>query len=338
MSSTLSLTIIMFVRIVLAADIGGTVLRAALVSEDGRVHARVALPSQPREGPAALVERLLVALGRVLEEAPPGARASVGAIVLAGPGPLSAASGELLDPIAPFDRRYDRLPLVHLVQERFALPCVLARDTVVAARGEASIGAARGSADFVYLTVSTGIGAAVVSGGRLIAGADGLAGELGHMPATEANVVCPCGALGHLEAIAGGYAIGRLATEMALAGRGDSLAQLVRQAPDHTLTAADVAAAANGGDPIAAAILGRAQRAIAAAVVGYVNAFNPTLLVVGGSIARAGGATYLAALENDVRLRAIPTAARRVSVVSASLGDDAGLAGAAAIARDCGYV
>lgn len=316
--------------IILAADIGGTVLRAAVGAADGSLRARLAGPSRPEDGPESLVERLVDLLDRVREMAG-GVTEEVAGVVLAGPGPLSPARGELLDPIAPFDWRFNRYPLAARVGESLRLPVRLERDTVAAARGEAALGAARACRDFVYVTISTGVGAAVVSDGMLLRGADGLAGELGHMPATELDEPCPCGASGHLEAIAGGYAIGRIGTREGESGRSAALAIALRANAGRPLTAADVAAIAEAGDPVARAIVERAREAVAAAVVGYVNAFNPSLLVVGGAIARAGGEAYVAALRTAIDAHAFPTAARRVEVLPAALGDDAGLIGAAVI-------
>jgi glucokinase len=154
------------------------------------------------------------------------------------------------------------------------------------------------------------------------------------MPATELDEPCPCGSSGHLEAIAGGYAIGRIGTREGETGRSGALAAALRANAGRPLSAADVAAVAAAGDPVARAIVERARAAVAAAVVGYVNAFNPSLLVVGGAIARAGGAAYVEALRTAIDAHAFPTAARRVKVLPAALGDDAGLIGAAVIAAE----
>ena len=316
----------------LAADLGGTQLRTAVVAADGQIVVKEAVATHPEDGPDAVIERLVRGLESVRDAVPLEVRRSIWVGVVAGPGPLSPASGQLIDPILPFDRRFDRLPLASIVAERLDMPILLERDTVAALLGERAFGAAKRSRDCVYVVISTGVGAAVMSAGKVLEGPDGLAGELGHVTVSEANDLCPCGARGHLEAIAGGYAIGRVAELEVVAGRSPALAAIKRREGGRPLTAADVAEAATRGDKVAIAIQLRARNAVAAAVSGYVNAFNPSLVVLGGSIARGGGSAYLEAIRSAVDGSSFPTAARRVSIVTATLGDDAGLVGAVPIA------
>ena len=178
---------------------------------------------------------------------------------------------------------------------------------------------ARGLSDFVYLTVSTGIGAAVFARGAPLAGADGLAGELGHTPATEAGIRCGCGARGHLEALAGGDAMARIAEARLRRGYSGPLADY-RRRTGRPLTAADLTQAADAGDLLARSILDRGRRAIAAAVIGFVNAFNPQAVIIGGSVAQAGGAAFIHLIRTAVDKGSFPTAARRVSIGLSALG------------------
>lgn len=313
---------------VLAADLGGTRLRCAVVSSTGRILARDEMPTRPEEGPERVVDRIVGGLRAVRDAAPAGVRSSIVGAVISGPGPLLPASGRLIDPILPFDERFAGLELARLVERAIGLPVRLDRDTVVAAMGEHAFGAARGERDFLYVTVSTGIGAAVFAAGRILRGADGLAGELGHVPVTEAGDPCTCGARGHLEAIAGGYAVGRIAEREAADGRSLALAAAARTGP---LGAREVFAAAAAGDAVAIGIRDRAT-AVVAAASGFVNAFNPACLVLGGSIALAGGEDYLDRIREAIAAGSIGAAARRVRVVAAALGADAGLLGAVPLA------
>jgi predicted NBD/HSP70 family sugar kinase len=125
--------------------------------------------------------------------------------------------------------------------------------------------------------------------------------------------------------------MGQIAELEVAAGRSSELAALKRHLGGRSLTAAHVAEAAVGGDETAIAIHLRARNAVAAAVSGYVNVFNPSVVVLGGSIALAGGLAYLEAVRSAVDASSFPTAARRVSIVLARLGGDAGLLGAVPI-------
>ncbi|MFI5255082.1 MAG: ROK family protein, partial [Candidatus Limnocylindrales bacterium] len=195
-----------------------------------------------------------------------------------------------------------------------ALPVAVDRDTRVALVAETAFGAAIGVRDVVYLTVSTGVGGAVLSDGQPLIGPDGTAGELGHLCVELDGPPCGCGARGHLEALASGTAIARLARESG--------------AFDAGVSARDVAAAEAAGDAVAAAIMGRARRAFAAACVSIVDIFDPELVVVGGAVARNQGDRWLDPAREQVKLHAFRSPGRRVRIVPARLGADVGLIGA----------
>jgi glucokinase len=286
---------------VLAVDLGASNVRTALVDAAGTIAHRYAT----RTDPADPVGSLLGCLRRTSAAA--GAGPVAVAVAALGPLDLAAGALELESTLLP---GAEPLPITGPVAAATALPVVLERDTVVAALGEAAYGAARGVADFLYLTVSTGIGAAVVSGGRVLTGAHGLAGEVGHLPVDPAGPACGCGLTGCLEVLAAGSGI-------AAAAGADARA---------------VAAAAEAGDPAATAVLQRARAAFAATLVGLVNAYDPALVVVGGSVARGQGDLLLGPARAAVRRHAYGRAARSTPVVPAALGDDAALAGGAALA------
>jgi glucokinase len=201
------------------------------------------------------------------------------------------------------------------------------RDTNVAALGELAFGAAIGVSHFLYLTVSTGVGGSIVSDGRIFGGADGFAGELGHVP-VGGDEPCACGATGHLEAIASGVGIARAGREALAAGRSTFLAARASIVGLNELTARDVAEGAVAGDEGCRAVMERARAAFAAAMVGFVNTFDPELVVVGGSVARGQGDRLLEPARRAVETTALRGPRDRVRIVEAVLGDDVGLVGA----------
>jgi glucokinase len=249
-------------------------------------------------------------------------------IGISSPGPVDPRTGTVLEPpnLGP---DFHDVQLAAPVSAAQGLPAFLDRDTNVAALGEHAFGAARGIEDFVYLTVSTGVGGAVFTAGRLLRGADGLAGELGPVPVEMDGARCGCGGVGHVEAIASGVALAREARALVLAGRSPFLADRARSLPaDEELSAKDVAEGALAGDPASQELMDRARRALATACVGYVNAFNPRRIVIGGSIAAAEGDRLLEPIRAAIARDAFEVMARGVRVVPAALRGDVSLAGA----------
>lgn len=293
---------------VLALDLGGTWTRAAVVLPDatlvGRGHTRT--PRTAAEIVSTAAGLLRAALYAEAAAASAGGAARVTAIGISAPGPLNPHTGVLIDP-PNLDRSLWDFGLGPAIADALGLPAYLERDTQVAALAEGAFGAARGLTDYVYLTVSTGIGGAIVSDGRLLRGPDGLAGELGHMTIDVNGPVCGCGARGHLEALASGTAIAR---EFGVED------------------AREVAAAEERGDERAREVMERARQAFAAAAVSIVDVFNPQRIIVGGGVATGQGDRLLEPARKQIREHAFKHQAARVELVPAALGDDVGLVGA----------
>src|SRR3954453_3280398 len=299
---------------VLALDLGGTQLRSAIALPGGTLAARRA-EATPRAGDA-MVEAATRALGAALDDATHLGVARPTDLGISAPGPLDPDEGVLIDP-PNLDRQLWGFPLASALGEALGVEAALERDTQVAALAEGEFGAARGIADYVYVTVSTGIGGGVVIDGRLMRGPDGLAGELGHLSVDIDGPPCGCGARGHLEAISSGTGIARAARER---GLGD-------------VSAAHVAALEDAGDETATQIMEYARRAFADALVAIVNIFNPTRIVVGGGIAIGQGDRLLAPAREAVRTLSFKRQAARAEIVPAQLGDDVGLIGALSLVR-----
>lgn len=309
-------------------DLGGTRIRAAVVLPDGTRIARNDRPTPSDRGPRAVVVACRDAAHQARAEAPSEIAAEIAGIGVCSPGPVDPSSGVILEPpnLGP---RFRDIPLAAELAASEDLPAFLDRDTNVAALGEHAFGAARDCDDFIYLTVSTGIGGAIVTGGQLYHGPDGLAGELGHVPVSLDGPRCGCGGIGHVEAFAAGVSLARFADELVAADGSPFLAQRARAlAPGEALSARDVAEGSLAGDPACSELMTRARRAIATACVGYVNAFNPHRIVIGGSIAEAEGDRLLEPIRATIASEAFEVLARRVRVVPAGLGADVSLAGA----------
>jgi glucokinase len=308
----------------LALDLGGTQVRAAVVTTPGRVGSAVRIPTPVDEGPDAVVEACVTALRQAW--ASEGAHVRPAAIGICTPGPVDPFRGVVVDPpnLGP---RFRDVPLRDRVAASLGLPAVLDRDTQVAALAEGRLGAAVGATDYLYITISTGIGGAIVSGGRLLRGPDGGAGEVGHIVVDRTGPRCGCGATGHLEAISAGVAVARAGREAAESGRSPALRRAVA-AHGASFGARHVADAEAAGDPVAAAILADARDAFARACVSFVDLFNPEVIVVGGGLVLGDAARWLGPANERVRREAFRLAGRRARIVPARLGDDVGLVGA----------
>lgn len=311
---------------VLALDLGGTQIRAAVVEDGGVVVAANRRRTPVAAGGAAIVKACVDALAAARDAciATLGERSFVG-IGISAPGPVDPVAGMILDPpnLGP---SFMEIPLASLVGEALGLPAFLDRDTQVAALAEGRFGAAAGCADFIYVTISTGLGGAIVSDGRLLHGPDGTAGELGHLMVDRDGAPCGCGMRGHLEGIASGSGMARSARAAAKRGESDLLATLVRE-HGPAFGGREVAAAAEAGDPVAAAIMAGARDAFAVSCVTLVDVFNPSLIVVGGSVAAGQGEQMLAPARAAVAAGAFRRPGARVRIVPAALGDDVGLVG-----------
>ena len=277
------------------------------------------------QGPAAILRACVEALTAARDGAPREIREAIVGVGISSPGPVDPWRGIVLETPNMGPDFYE-VPISAEVGRALDLPAFLDRDANVAALGEMAFGAARGCLDFIYLTVSTGVGGSIVSEGRIFHGPDGTAGELGHTPVAM-DGLCGCGGVGHLEAFLGGAAMARIARQAVAEGRSPFLTALAEHDGVDSIDARDIAEGEDSGDETCHAILERGRRAFAVACVGFVDALNPTRIVVGGSISDAQGARLLYPARAEVAATAFKTPRSRVQIVQAELGPDVGLAG-----------
>jgi glucokinase len=308
---------------VLALDIGGTKLATGVVDQSGRVHSFHAAPSEPQRGPDDGLERLFELGRRSIADA----GLEVGAVGIGCGGPLDSEGGVLLRPLHLPGWR--DVPVVALAEEAFGRPAALENDATAAAAGEHRFGAGAGARHMVYLTLSTGVGGGVIVDGRPYRGAMGNGGELGHVTVDWNGRRCRgCGRNGCLEAYASGTSIGERAAEaVASSDRQSMLAALERP------TAADVAAAARDGDPLAVELWDETVAALACGLTSIVNLFEPEVVVLGGGVTRVGE-QLLTPVRAEVEANAVRPDGSPLAIVRSALGDVVGIVGAAAIVFD----
>jgi glucokinase len=249
------------------------------------------------------------------------------ALGVGAPGPMDPVAGVLLAP--PNLPGCENLPLAAIFRDLYPGAEVhVENDANAAALGERRFGAGRGVDDLCYITISTGIGGGIVAGGRLVRGAAGTAGEVGHMVLEPDGPACHCGLHGCWEALASGTAIARAAAEALASGAGDGIRAAAGEgAPD----ARAVSAAAAAGDPAALRIVSAAVRYNGLGFCNLIQTLSPARIIVGGGVSRAWD-RYVAPAAAWARANAFARPGRMCAIVPADLGDDVGALGAVAVA------
>ncbi len=309
---------------ILAVDLGGTQIRAALCDASGQIYRRIARLTQALEGREAVLERIATTIAEAAEGTPFN---EIAGIAIGAPGPLNPVTGIVLN--APNLPGWQNVPLRGFISERFGRPTFLGNDANLAGLAEATYGAARGVRDVIYLTISTGIGSGIITDGRMLLGAEGLAAEAGHMIVLPDGPVCGCGARGCLEALAAGPAIARDVVTRIKAGKKSRIPKLV----GGDLTRVDarvINEAAQTGDKLAIAAFRRGGTYLGIGIANLLRLFNPRMIVLGGSVAKAGS-LLLQPMREAMQAHTLPIYWEGLSIVPAALGDDVGLLGAAAL-------
>ncbi len=300
-------------------DLGGTQVRTALMRADGELLARAAERTDLAGGPRAVVGQIRRLVDAVTQGVAPERLAGVG---VSSPGPLDNVTGVVLS-ISTMPGWID-IPLVAWLNEALQRPVVLENDGVSAAIGEWRLGAGRGLSDFVYVTVSTGIGGGVIAGGQVLRGRRSMAAHIGHMTTQPQGETCTCGNQGCWEAQASGTTLGQRARRLAPT-RPDSL--LARIGPE--LNGGHVTEAARAGDALALELMAQEAEELGIGIVNLLHIFSPQAVVMGGGVS-AGFDLLKAGIDVQVQRRALPPF-RDVPVVPAALGANAGLVGAASL-------
>jgi glucokinase len=304
-------------------DVGGTRIAAGLVERKGHIVREVKLPTPKEAGPFAIVDSIVGAVGDITNGVHPSEIAGIG-IGLPAQIDFMRQSVEYCTnlPLAGIDMR-------GLVMSRLKYPVTIDNDGHTAALGESRFGAAKGLKDFIMITLGTGVGGGVFISGKIYRGSRGFGGEVGHMVIVVDGPECPCGGRGHLESFAARPAIVREARAAAASYKGSSITKHAQGDVDN-ITAETVIKAANSGDKAAVEIMSRVGDMLGESLVGLVNLLNPQAVIVGGGI---GESCPLVSERAAACIAAEALAGRRdVRVLIAELGNDAGVAGAAALA------
>ncbi|MDN4481107.1 ROK family transcriptional regulator [Demequina muriae] len=298
-------------RVVLGVDIGASHARIAIADLSGALLGQDSVAMEVAEGPEAVLGWVTAAATELL--ATHGAADGLLAIGVGLPGPVEHSSGLPIDP--PIMPGWDRYDVPEHLGRRFGVPVLVDNDVNIMALGERDM-SWPGVDHFIFVKVATGIGSGVISGGYLQRGAQGIAGDIGHVYVPSGkDVVCRCGNFGCLEAIAAGPAIARQLRESGL----------------DVETSADVAALVKAGNTTAIQAVRAAGRLIGEVLTTCVSLINPAVIVLGGSIAHAGE-HLLAGAREVIYMRSMPLATGNLQIAQSRSGANAAIQGASMLA------
>ena len=296
--------------IVLAADLGATHSRIAVADLGGKIIAEAAANMDIASGPVQVLGWVEETFDRLLEESDQQ-QSNVLGIGIGLPGPVEYAEGRPVSP--PIMPGWDGYDVRGHFGGRFDVPVLVDNDVNIMALGEQWV-METPVQDLLFIKVGTGIGSGLILDGQLRRGAQGAAGDIGHVPVGESDTVCRCGNVGCVEAEAGGAALAR-----ALSEKGKE-----------TANSRDVAALVRSGDQDAMQAVRRAGRLLGRVLAATVNLLNPAMIMIGGDVAEAGE-QLLAGVREIVYQRSTALATNDLTITSSTLGDRAGILGAAAM-------
>lgn len=294
---------------ILAVDIGGTQFRVAVIDDSGRIVRVVRRSTDQAGGAEWMIEKVLQAAIRLAKQF------DLSAVGIGFGGPVDFARQRIIN--STHVTGWDDVALPGMISREIGVPAVVDNDANVGALGETVFGAGRGLLDVVYYTISTGIGGGIVIGGEIYRGANGNAGELGHVPILRDRPRCACGNVGCLEALCSGPAIGQ---------------QGSRRLGRKGMTAKDVFDEAREGNQKAIDVVNEAVVYLGMGIAATISAFAPAAVIIGGGVARAGR-IFFDRLRPSVERRVMSVHRSNVRILQAKRGDNSVLVGAAALAR-----
>jgi len=311
--------------VVLGADLGATSMDIAVMRPDLSVIARHAEEADVRAGPGVVLARVRAVMRKLLADHGISHRQVI-AIGMGVPGPVDFGSGQLVNP--PLMPEWDSFSIRDYLREAFEAPVFVDNDVNIMALGELWR-LQRSLQNFLVIKVGTGIGCGIVCHGEVYRGANGSAGDVGHICVDQAGPRCHCGNLGCVEAMAAAPAIARMGEEAVASGESASLAEVLRQ--NGRLTAVDVGQASRNGDAAANAIIQRAGSLIGQMLASVVNFFNPSHVFIGGGVTQIGP-LFLASVRQSVYHRSLALSTRHLEIQYTPLGGQAGVTGTGVLA------
>ncbi len=306
-------------------DIGATKTKIILITGKGEILARRKIVTDSLGDPNPIVERSSAEVADMLKtEGVKNSKVEAIAVGIAG---FSNPRTGMID-LSP-NLKWHKVPFTSMMKKKLGREIFMANDVNAAAWGEFTYGAGQGTTDMVAVFVGSGIGGGIVSGKKLVEGATGTAGEVGHMTYRENGIKCPCGQRGCFEAYGGGVPMEIRTRKAVKSGKGRLILEMAKGDVDKINTRT-IRLAAEKGDKTAGMIWKQAQESLVTLCSNLTSLLNPDRLVLGGGVLE-GNPGLLKIIKDEVPKRAVTLSGRHVKVVPSQLGDDAVAMGAAAL-------
>ncbi len=302
-------------------DLGGTTVKAGLVDSEGHILTETKVPSLSKKGPDQILNNIVEVIQVLLKQNADYQLAGVGAGM---PGQIDVKRGIVIQGVNL--SVWKNVPAVEMLSRVLKVPVMLDNDANVAALAEYAFGAGQGKHFMLMVTLGTGVGSGFVLDGTLYHGAADIAGELGHMKICMDGELCSCGDAGCLEAYIGTKGLLNQARKKIEQGALTTLRDIAQE----SLMPIDIAMAAESGDKTAVDILCTAGKRLGFSLANVNNLLNLDRVVVGGGVANAGE-WILKSARDTLKRRSLPACSETIDLVSASLGEKAGLIGAASL-------
>lgn len=308
---------------VCGVDLGGTKIGIGIVDSDGKIIAKVKVPTPVKEGKQAVLNSIVKGIEDVITKANLKTSDLLG-IGVGSPGPLSSKLGIIYNPNnLP---GFENVEMVKFLNEKFGTNVKLQNDANAAALGEYIFGTGKGTENFVYVTVSTGIGGGLIINGKIFEGANSNAVEIGHMTILDDGPACSCGNIGCYEALASGTALQRFAREAVLKGEETLIKEI---AGDRDIKAEDVFKAYHRGDKLAAKLVEQEAYYLGVGMINIIALYNPERIAIGGGVSNEFDVFYDKMMET-IEKRALKPSLKVCDIVKAKV-DDVGIVGAASL-------
>jgi glucokinase len=314
-------------RLIIGIDIGGTKISVTLAGKRGTILAAQVFSSLQGRKPDRSIDEIESAVRSLTRKLKMKPSDWIG-VGVGMPGAIDPSDGTIRK--SPNLKGWERLKLDSILRRRFRVPVVVENDANAAALGEKYFGAGRGVENFLYLTVSTGIGSGIVANGRLVRGDSGLAGEAGHMTVVRKGLLCSCGKRGCLEAYSSGTAIAEHARNLL---RGGAKSDYLKRVRLNQITGSLVSQAARVGDRVAIQARRMAAEYLGVGLANIIQLLNPKCIILGGGVMEHVNHFWKPMMES-VKRETWPISFRSCKIVRSKLGGRVGDLGAIALVME----
>ena len=314
---------------IIGVDMGGTKILSAVVNASGNILATAKLPTQAKDDTSIVIDRISDCIKEAFKKSEVS-EGTIRAIGIGAPGPLDPETGVVI--FAP-NLGWKDVPLKTELEERIGIPTFVDNDVNVGTLGEHTYGAGRGVDNVVGIFVGTGIGGGIILNGELFHGASKTAGEIGHIIVQEGGPKCGCGNRGCLEALASRTAMTKQLRNGILKKGKKSVITKLTDGDLQQIRSGTLAKALRSKDKLTQNVFRKATKYLGVGIGSIVNFLNPDMIVLGGGVVEALDKDFIKDIRKAAKKYALPDTLKGVQIVRAQLGDDAGVLGAAALAR-----